>query len=409
MANVQSAVDTANQLLKKNAFIESVMLTKYVRGKSATFDLTPTYALVQFHESLEDKFPIGMIMFQDSGRIFDETPFTGDETLTIKLKSLKTNQTVTRVFDCYSFLPTQPEERNASTSVITVYFRDKNIAKLYGEFSTSFKETLISEFAEQFIKKNFDITNLTVEKTDKKTSMAFPYQKFHYILRYLSNYAKNEKGIGKYMFFSSLFYTYYGTLTNLYKIGLNDGQPIWQYREELPDRSPYHPLLFHSYVERKDFNAERFILDRGAGSTVYTWDPSTKKAKATPSKYSEVYSKNKLESTAFSRFPKTIDAANSLNYYDADDNINQSNEMINQSYHHGISVSFHTTGLLEVTCGVPVKLTFKDYTAKTEKSEFKSGNYLISAIDHYFQKDEYKQEITAVRNYSFVKDSPNQV
>lgn len=407
--NKQSPVDTGNQLLKKNAYIESISLSKQVRGSAAQFDLMSCYTLVQLHESIEDKFVTGMLMFEDNGKIFDETPFVGDETVTIKVRSLKTGQTFERTFVCHAYKPMANDDKNSSTVLVTIHFHDKNIDTLYKEFSISFKEEKISDFIEKFCKKNFVLPQLTIENTDKKMSLAFPYQKFHYILKYLVNYAKNSKGDGRYVFFSSLFYSYYGSIKNLYTIGLTDNNPIWQYREEFPDQTAFHPLLFHDYSVNTIYDTEKFILSRGAGSTIHLFDPTTKKIKSMPKKYSEVFPKIKLESSGFSRFPKTIDLPTSFNHYDADETIKQSNLMFDQSYAHGISVSLRVTGLLEVTCGIPIKLTFKDYTAKTEKSEFKSGNYLISEIDHYFQKDSYKQQIVAIRNHSFVKDSANQI
>jgi hypothetical protein len=388
------------------ANIKSVSILKEFVGSNGTpVEILHDLVFLNMSESIHNKTITGTLSYNDIKKVFDLTPFTGNELVFIDLESKRTSWTKTLVFKVISVNKKKPE--NQSFGTVTMTIADIRNITLYNEFSTSFLNQSIGQFIKDFAQYNLGTPNslMDVDDTDGTFSFAFPYQKFVYILKYLNKFAKSASngGIG-YYFFSNVYWSgfRYKSLKTLLT-----ADPIYAMNEVFAQDILY-PDVFWQSTRVSNLDIKVAALERGLGSTQFYINPDGTTG-ISEAKYSQVITT--LNGTGEYGYITQLDMPTSFNYYDSNKlSVGHKLKIVDFAVRYADRVVIKCKGSIERMCGEKVTLKFLDRTLPKGNYDLeKTGDYLLESINHIFSRNTYEQLITAIRIGSKGQYSPDQV
>ncbi|MBD3256761.1 MAG: hypothetical protein GF383_16830 [Candidatus Lokiarchaeota archaeon] len=370
-----------------------VSLTKSIRGKNITIDLLQAFNEIMISESIYQKILTGYILIKDRGKKFDHFLINGSETLNIQFNSLLSGYKYTYKFKPTSFQKPFSENNTELDQIIRIDFEDFRYESLVKEYSTSFKDTTISDFIKNFSTNILEIplTNDTVEQTDTKLTKSIPYLKFHYILKYLQQYAKSKSGNVGYLFYSDTLATYYRTLEFLLSQSSSGEFFETHHQEQTTNLNNFcvWELL------QTSVNVKIAQLSRTMGSTNIYFDFGNKQYISTSTSLSQL--NTKLGNNNIYESKK--DLPSSFHYQASDENVYPDMFVLNGSLDFGIKIQIQMNGLIERRCGTIGTFNFLNHVDPDfEYNEYLSGEYLITDIEHHIFPGEYQQIITIGKN-----------
>lgn len=382
-----------------------IILKEFGDAEAQPIEILPDLVFLNIQESIGDKVLSGTLAYNDIRKVFDLTPFTGNELVIIDLESRRSTWSKRIVMKVLSVVKKRPE--NNSFGTVTMTITDMRIMSFYNEFSTSFSNTRISDFIRNFAKYNFGMQNdlMVIDETEGNFSFAFPYQKFVFMLKYLNKFAVSAETQGSlYHLYSTLYFSgmCYRSLTTMLR-----ATPAYAMNEVFA-QDILLPDVFWQQTRVSNLDLCFIGLSRGFGSTHYSLGDD-KTFTYSQAKYSEVIA-NQRGTGSYGHI-KQLDLASSLNYYEPNPkSIAHKNKILEMAVKFSDRVVIRCKGSVERMCGEKVTMKFLDRTLPKGNYDIeKSGDYLIESINHIFAKNSYDQNITMFRIGSLNRYSPNQV
>jgi len=374
---------TANNFEQTTVKWEKFNLTKDVN--KTTIEVDVLRFLVEFNitESIYNKLLQANVTFRDTEKVFLSMPFVGGETVDVAF---------------------QPQQGN-KTDLIQLTLSDVNYKKFIKEYSTSFANQSISTFITNMSKNVLGKTLKNVDATVDSSSFAFPYQKFHYILLYLSQYAVNSKGYTNYMYYSDLDGANYVSLSTLL------AQPVFMNLVEFESALNYaeNKNFFKFYMFNYGFDLKHDAASRGFGSTSYTFNSTTKAGTKTETTYNNIISSQKVLG-GYSLHKSDVNFPESFHYYSSSTNVKGKNAAFNNTINSGMEIHISLPGIIYRRCGKIATIDFKDFSALGQEDfSSMSGDYLVTTINHKITAGTYTQGISLLRNGQYVQSAPTQI
>jgi len=389
-----------------------VTITKDMNGTKDKVDILKDgmFHSLTINESIFQHIVSGTLIIDDKSKVFDSFPIVGGEKINFQFNDRtepgKKKQSDDFEFEVTSFSVGVYDSNVVPTQKIILNFIDPTYKLLLKEYSTSFKDTLISGFVSDFSKKIFDKEIDNLEISDEKKSFSFPYQKWDYILKYLNQYAKSKVGdYYGYLYWSDLLKTNYMTLSGLLKLKDKDLQHT--FKQVLPNMIDEDLNYFSEFNVKRDFDLMEIKVFKGDGNTNINFDPSNKSIVEVEKKYSEVIDKQ-VSTGKYTQFEDEIDDVNSF-YYASSDNFRSEINIINQNLKNGNYYSIIADGWFGRRPGDLARLIFRDdLDFNKEENENTSGTYIITEIEHTFYPGSYEQQLTFLSTGSNIKISSKQ-
>jgi len=387
---------------------KKIDLTVTLNGEEIVLALTRLFTKISMIETIENKLIQGAIQFRDPDNYFANLQLVGDEKIEFSFIDTESEEEYELEFKCISWK--QDPFTNDAGGHILLDFIDPEYRAFTNEYSTSFKDKKISEFMSDFSKNvlNKEIENKNMDETDEKKTLAFPYQKFSYMVTYLNQYAKNKNGQVYYIYYSDMFKTHYKTLSNMVS-----QEATMQFVETTATTSQLkNKGYFNSYILENKSNIMEANLNRGFGSTLINWDAENKEPVNTPAKYSEALGDEK-QLAKYSLHDKKNDNAKQSFYYSAskeETNFKNKISIIHENFINGISITISLRGKFERRCGEVANVTFVDKTPEKEDENVSlDGNYLVTTIEHEIGPSIYTQHMELVRTGNYAEMSGKEV
>lgn len=358
-------------------------------------DLSQNVGLCVFGEDISQKLVNGQLTFRDEFKIFNLIEFVGDEKIKIIIHDFLSNEDVTYEFRYISH--TINSVPSAPSQEITISFTEVSYPLFIKEFSIFIDNEPISDFVSRFsnniLKKKIDI----LEQSKGKYSLAFPYQKFHYMLSYLNQYLNSVKGNTNYFYFSTLNATFFSTLQNLLILP----KDYMYFQEVSKDNNGIDLGLssFTNYEIEKIPDIYQTLLEKQCSSKLQYYDYSTGKMVEKSVKFSDVVKDEKMLGNV-SALTKTLLDDYMYVYYGSTLN-NKNKEMIQQGlYNNGSDIlSISIGGNLRRCAGLTCNVSFMEKNIGSENIEVgRSGIYLVTKLTHIFTRNDYKQKLYILKN-----------
>jgi hypothetical protein len=369
-----------------------MFLIKKIGDKEEKIDIMSIFIGIALKESIYSKTVTGVISISDPNSSFKEIRINGGEKITFTLISNLSGVTYDFEYEViavdYSYNPEDP------AGIVQLTFEDPAYKYLTKEYSTSFKEEKISSFVSRFSEENLK-KEVEVEETDEKLSFSFPYQKFHYILSYLNQYAISQKEYRGYTYFSTLRGTHYKTMS---------GMMEKDYVEYLKQVEPTlatgtNKFVFADYKKSSSINTLDVLMGKGFKSEAHYFDSETKDIVVDEYTYSNTLDRE-VSLGKYGKYSTDFEDENKNVYYASTKNTK--NDMMIMD---GISKSADKVeitfdyGVFERSVGNVYKIDFLDFSIKDEDKDISmSGMYLCTEITHVFDPGHLKQKMVFVRN-----------
>lgn len=368
----------------------NIILKKYINGSPIEMDLRNQMVSITINESIRKKLVSGQIVITDISRILYSMPFDGKDEIIIKVTDEFNNEITLEylVIDVSFF-----RSADTNNAHCLIEFIDKSYTKFIEEYSTSLSNqsitSFVSDFSSNVFEKDIDIIE---ESTPLDKNIAFPYNKFTFMLNYLNRFAESITGSHGYMYFTTLlntiFYVTYGYLLNLQK-------PISTLYEKSKTESRNLPWVFYSY-SFKHPNVYQKQISRQTGSTHRYFDFNTKKPITNEFTYSNVVSDQK-GLTKYGTISSDLENPKYFNFLSSFESFD--NQIIIENNNMDFYLIINCNGTITRNVGQLVNVEFNDYLGvDVEPNNIYTGNYLIEQIKHVFTPQEYTQEMILSRN-----------
>jgi len=382
----------------------TITLDIEVESKEFTISLIESFTNIKIVESIFEKLTTGSISFEDRDKFFDSSPLLGGEKLTIEFKDKLYENECKLEYEVYGYDLVSAD--NSQGQEVVVFFIDPLYKKYQKEYSTSFDTTkkapskFIEEFSKNVLGKTLEEVVASKKIDSIEETIAFPYQKFHYMLSYLNQYISSDKNSYIwYFYYSDLFNTYYKPFSSM--LNKDIFYVFAEVTRNLVEKD------FNNFSEYKRINNIDLLdtnINKGFGSTQKRWDSDNKAVISTDYKMSEVLSgENTLGN--YNLYGKSNDSTDYVTY-NSTESIKNKMIVLKQLFENSVRYSITLDGLIERSCGKLAYIVFQDFLDyNKEFNENKTGYYLIESIVHDFYKGAYTQNITLSRNGHLIQNS----
>ena len=380
--------------------------------KVSEYEIKDLIKIITIEESIYNKLLKGTVIFKDAEDVFKKylDLVVGEVTINIQLSSPSTNPEVFELsFLLDSYNPVIQSDNDDSQYMI-LNLMDSSISRFKKEYSTSFKEMAGTDFikslSKDVLQKDLETDYSFIEPSSNKLSLAFPYQRFKYILSYLNQYLVSDNGYTNYIYFSNLLGSNFVTLSYL-----SNQTPQYAFAEQKASlvKNVANKDLFSLYVPVNKTTYREMSKEFALGSTKFMFDPITKSLVTT-----ELTDYNTSGVVAlggkYSNFDKNLIDSKNRTYYSSTVSTKSQMAVMRGMFNFGDEIVIpNMEGDISRQAGRVVSVLFKniDDTSKYNKST--SSNYLITNIIHNIYPKAYKQDITILRTAKEISSSTNQV
>lgn len=368
----------------------------YIVKNGEDNEITRSVYNIIIEENISNKLLNGSVTFNDEFKIFTLYGFSADEKIKIILYDNLNDKEREYTFSYVTHFINSPP--GSQSQEITIQFTETVYLNFIKEYSTSLNNKPISTFIEDFSKNVLGKTIDIVEQSKGKYTLAFPYQKFHFILSYLNQYLQSISGHTNYFYFSTLNATFFTTLEN--RLKLPQEYMIFQEVQKNLSGIDLGLTSFTDYKIEQIPNIQQTLLEKQGSSKVQYYDYNTGKIIEKKYSYSDII-KNTPILGKYSTFSKSIMDTDYYTYYASTPNV-KNDMMIKQGLFNGGAYIYslkNMLGDLRRTVGSTCKVLFREKNIGDEQYELSnSGIYLISKITHIFMRNDYKQNMVIIKN-----------
>jgi hypothetical protein len=402
---------------QSNAICHDVLLTKRWDSSSSLKQKTikDNFLNLSISEDIGSPFVTAVLYFIDTEKIYENTPFLGEDLVTIVIKSQLRN-----VLLNFKFIVTNyeiiTENMESPSYKIRLDLISDNYIEAITPRSVSFSKAgnkSISTFVKEYAKKNFNY-NVLIEETeyDKtlQNSFAFPFISFIDMLTYLKDYAKSKDGYTDYLYYSSLYMmeekkriAWYTSLSFMLK-----QSPVSTYQQTTRESAKFHANDFYTYNFITP-NMKSMIDRGGLGSNNFYFDYSSKSIVEETASYKDAIDKNVLLGN-YSLMEDYIKPSIKHEFISQKNYSNQ-NMILDNTVRSAFGFVTKTVGILERSVGTVNTVNFfpSKLHIQTGNNTAASGNYLLKSIIHNFTRTSFEQVLTFVRNGWMLQSSGKQV
>jgi len=432
MTEQKEIIDISSAELRQagDVNIEKVEIVSLASG--ASFDIKNQVLTIQIFEDLFSPFTTGSIIIKDSLDLVNNLPYVGQEFVDLKIFTPTLDQSLGGagiIEDRFYIYKITDREYVADKSVVYQlhFISAEAVADLNLSLSRPFKGK-ISDIAASIIKdKNFLASDkqLVLENTKNETKFVSNYWAPTKCINYILQQATNPNGSTTYLFFENRQGFNFVSLDYL-----NDKEPHQMFKYGVPT-TIVSPSGGSTRVIDKEFQKILEIhissgfdyIDRVRNATYASrqivHDSTTKRYKTINYDYLAKFNEGK--ETRLNKFPITTDEVSARigakiivtetenQLFTGFGDISQSraiqDRISRMKQAEAFKVSLKVKGRTDYTVGQKIYLdinkaepTSSEDTPEDTKDKMYSGNYLISAINHYIDREAHHSYIEAIKD-----------
>jgi len=287
-----------------------ILKKKDIDGKINEIDIIKSFTSLTIHEDVQIPLLRGSIIFVDTLRLYEHSPFTGNEEILLVMEStLSKGLTVELNFSITNFeLSTLPKADQKI--VVKLDLVQNNWKYFLEERSVSYsksKYSNIAKFFQKYGKVNLKYEDILIEEADDTVvpeSFCFPYMTFLDKIYWTNLYYKSKNNIG-YCFYNPLLL--WGKRKAIFSTiyDLISKKPTFLLYEDTMESAQFNPNIFSKYnILTPNFEGTK--KTGGLGSTQYYFDYSEKDIVKREIKFSEFFP-TYPSTTVYANYEKTFE------------------------------------------------------------------------------------------------------
>ena len=383
-----------------------------LKTRTGKTDISNQIDNIQIFEAIDTPFMTGSIVLSDTQDFLSQAPLVGDEELHLIIETPDVD-VIDRNFFVYKLtdlIRVGVSKKIYALHFISIEARENVNVKLSKAFSGEISE-IVKEVAENL---NPEI-DVLVEPSRLNAKYISPFWSPVKNIHYCGTLAENDAGSSSYMFFENRLGFNFASVEGLYKL-----EPAFEWYSDLYNRRGDPQNLdeimkrVEGYRVLNSYDTLESNVEGVYSSTRFFYDPFLKQHKEQPYDYFDLFqdfahlNEYPITTNKFYRSPMAH-ISNEYKFTNKflDENLELSDKQIRRSHLRIMDnqkLEIEVYGRMDYTVGLTALMTVYSNKPVRETDPVDehidpilSGRYLISAVNHYFTRDDHRCVIELIK------------